>query len=137
MDEKASVSGRILDYAPMSYVERIHTEAKTTRAEYERRIDTLEAHRAQMDVQIKHIEELLKNIATAIDGLRPKWWVLVGLFVPVLAMGGGYVWQASKYPDRTEFVNVVAALTARLTTVEINSAVDHALVQHFTMKINP
>lgn len=116
-------SGRWPGVAAAETVERYHLENKAAHAEMDERLRTVESTQAGTAEWREHLDRTLGEIQGTLKELRPqpiKAWAIVLSALPFLLLFAGWIWQASRYPERTEFERLNGAVTEMRLQVMIN-----------------
>ena len=105
-------------FAPLSVVERHHTENKAFRSEHynvheklTERLATIEhtvdSAKERLDEHLRADATAFKQIEDQIERLNAKitWpiWKVIVTIVSAISMAGALIWAAARYPDRAEF----------------------------------
>jgi len=109
-------------FATADTVDRIHTEAKTFRAE---QMKTNEEHNVRLIKAETFIEGAEKRfnagarkMAQLEEVQRPSLWKVISVVAGTSLVIGGFIWKLSRYPDHEEFKMVQDSQAAYQRTMD-------------------
>lgn len=124
-------SGRVdrEEYAPLSVVERHHTENKAFRDEHykthlhlhEQMTILTEQLKAHTEADRKAFEALEEQIVKVTGAISWPIWKVVSVLAAVIMTVSGLIWAAARYPDRNQF----NALEVKVEQLQVEQALLH------------
>ena len=112
-------------FVTVATFERVHQENKTAHSSLDERIRALEMSIERMSEKLTHLLEQTKALAIVATPKPIKWTTFIPILLAVLLPTLGIVYQAGRYPDRTEF----QFLATRVAQLEIQNATQQIIIE--------
>lgn len=105
-----------------------------SRVTLDKRVDRIEWQQDAIDKRLSEGAETFSEVRQSIkdihDELKPKpiaTWKIASFALTIMLLVGAWIWQAARYPDRTEFNEARQATEAKANKVQAD-------VQHLRME---